>query len=326
MQKIRIEKKIFEIVDAREYMTIPDCFVLKNKTGIGHGEAKFYVGNENRETNIFFDDYSRKCIFLKKDLEKYIKEAEAEYKNPEQNYKNKSSLSGDWFKYKREIESISDEIIEFHIFRSEVTPPRVYINSRDKIYSLLRKISLPQISYLSALKIKSSEDGIIYYFRPFIDYYYFGGDEHPSVMKKEQARLKEDNKIDERQKDQIVRARIGQGKYREKLIEEFPCCMMTGVSDERLLIASHIKPWAESDNVEKIDPKNGFMLTPTYDRLFDRGFISFTDDGLLLISPWISPMNQKRLSLSPRKKYSFQIDGRKNYLRHHREKIFKGND
>nr|WP_265101289.1 HNH endonuclease signature motif containing protein [Helicobacter cetorum] len=70
------------------------------------------------------------------------------------------------------------------------------------------------------------------------------------------------------------------------------------VNDEHLLIASHIKPWIKCDDKEKIDPKNGIILTPTYDKLFDRGFISFDENKRLLLSPWLSPMNIKRLNLS----------------------------
>ena len=32
------------------------------------------------------------------------------------------------------------------------------------------------------------------------------------------------------------------------------------------------------DNNEQFDVNNGFIFTPTYDRLFDKGFISFNDD------------------------------------------------
>lgn len=96
------------------------------------------------------------------------------------------------------------------------------------------------------------------------------------------------------------------------------------VNDERLLIASHIKPWAKSTNFEKTDPKNGFMLTPTYDKLFDRGFISFENDGTMLVSPWISPMNQKRLDIFNGKKIRMlPTEGREAYLYYHRELVFK---
>ena len=111
---------------------------------------------------------------------------------------------------------------------------------------------------------------------------------------------------------------------REKLLDECPYCPITMVNDERLLIASHIKPWAKSTNFEKTDPKNGFMLTPTYDKLFDRGFISFENDGTMLVSPWISPMNQKRLDIFNGKKIRMlPTEGREAYLYYHRELVFK---
>ena len=93
-----------------------------------------------------------------------------------------------------------------------------------------------------------------------------------------------------------------------------------------MLIASHIKPWVKSNDKEKIDPKNGFMFTPTYDKLFDRGFITFESDKTLKVSPWLSPMNQKRLGIYNGmliEKLSLD-DKREKYLKYHRENIFKG--
>jgi len=324
MQEIIIDGGKYRIVDAREYMTIPDCFVLKNKIGKGHGEAKFYVGNENEETMTFFDDFDRKCIFVKSDFIKYLDDAKYEYQNPEQDYKNRQELGVNWEEYMKEVNLLPSEVIEFSIFRSEITPPRVYINSDDEIYSLLRKIALPQISYLSALKLQDERGNFLYYFKPFIDYHYFGDDEHPSLIEEEVNEINKNEEINTEVKVEIKKARIGQGEYRKNLLQECPVCLITGVTDERLLIASHIKPWAHSNNIERIDPRNGLIFTPTYDALFDKGFISFNDDGSILISPWISPMNQNRLRLSPRIKCDFNIDGREIYLEYHRKNIFKG--
>ena len=52
-----------------------------------------------------------------------------------------------------------------------------------------------------------------------------------------------------------------------------------------MLVASHIKPWSSSSNVERLDPFNGLILTPNLDRAFDRGFITFDEDGAILVSP-----------------------------------------
>ena len=98
------------------------------------------------------------------------------------------------------------------------------------------------------------------------------------------------------------------------------------INDERLLIASHIKPWAVSNDREKIDPKNGFILSPLYDKLFDKGLISFTDDKRLIVSNWISPSNVRRMELENEKYYpKLPIDAqREAYLDYHRSFVFKG--
>ena len=164
-----------------------------------------------------------------------------------------------------------------------------------------------------------------YYFKVFIDY-------KPDIIgyqtmeEEQQAEEIGSKAISEKKKQTLINARVGQGEYRNKLLEECPFCPFTMVNDERLLIASHIKPWAKSNDVEKIDPKNGFMFTPTYDKLFDKGFITFNNDKTLIVSPWISPMNQKRLGIFSGKNLPMlpMDEKREVYLKYHREYIFKG--
>lgn len=81
-----------------------------------------------------------------------------------------------------------------------------------------------------------------------------------------------------------VKARKGQGVYRKNVSDIERTCRVTGTSDASFLIASHIKPWSESENSERLDGNNGLMLAPHIDRLFDRGHISFEDDGGLILS------------------------------------------
>lgn len=322
-QIIEISGEKYEVIDAKERMTVPDCFVLKNKIGRGHGEAKFYVGNNNQETRKFFDDFRRRSFFLKSDFLKYLDDAKIEYKKPEQPYKRKKKLPKEWDKHWKTVKKLSNEILEFHIERqTQIKGPRVYVNSDDYVYRLLRTVSLPNITYLSALKLKSPSGEIVYYFRLFLDY--FGEEEHPSVIYKEVKEIEKSSVILEIEKEQIVRARVGQGDYREKLLKECPFCPITLISDDRLLIASHIKPWIDSDNMEKTDQKNGFMFTPTFDFLFDRGFISFENDKKILISPWLSKMTVSKLNIAYGKKYMLlPIEGREKYLKYHRENVFK---
>jgi hypothetical protein len=94
-----------------------------------------------------------------------------------------------------------------------------------------------------------------------------------------------DRQLPETEKQALIKARRGQGRFRQKVarIEHF--CRVTHVDRPEHLIASHIKPWRESDNRERLFEGNGLLLTPTIDHLFDRGFISFENDGELLVSP-----------------------------------------
>ena len=128
------------------------------------------------------------------------------------------------------------------------------------------------------------------------------------------------------ERQEITRARDGQGKYRELLLEQCRFCPFTMISDERLLIASHIKPWAASNDTEKIDPYNGYMLSPLYDKLFDRGFITFTEKRHIILSEFISPYTWKQIGL---KNDTFikalpMDDKRIGYLKFHHTSVFKG--
>lgn len=322
---MKINGKEYYILDTLEYITLADSFIKENKTGSGHGEAKLYVGNESEKLFEFFEDFNVECILCKKDLKYFMEDARQEYENPQQSYIRIDDMDKRYENYKNNIDEINGEVLKFKIYRVPVAPPRVYVNSSSDIWDIIRTIALPNISYLSVLKLKDENENIVYYFRMFIDYKPdIVGYQMPEEKEQEEI-IENDENISSRKKEVIIKARIGQGEYRNKLLEECPFCPFTMVNDERLLIASHIKPWAKADNKEKIDPKNGFMFTPTYDKLFDRGFITFEDDKKLVVSPWISPMNQKRLGI-----YSGMVvsrlpidDKRKEYLKYHRENVFK---
>jgi len=101
----------------------------------------------------------------------------------------------------------------------------------------------------------------------------------------EQSEIEKDSHIDETERESLIRARVGQGIFRKNVMHIEKSCRITGVTNPEHLIGSHIKPWRESTNDERLDGENGLLLTPTADHLFDRGFISFENDGKLLISP-----------------------------------------
>jgi putative restriction endonuclease len=90
--------------------------------------------------------------------------------------------------------------------------------------------------------------------------------------------------LNETEKLQLVRSRRGQGMDRRNLESFEHACRVTGVTNPNHLRASHIKPWRASTNFEKLDGNNGLLLSPHIDHLFDRGYISFSDEGMLLVS------------------------------------------
>ena len=103
------------------------------------------------------------------------------------------------------------------------------------------------------------------------------------------------DKITETEKKQLVKARIGQGDFRDKIIAKYDSkCIVTGISDQRLLIASHIKPWAVCNNIERLSAENGLLLSPLYDKLFDCGLMTFTKDGRLHLSSRLNPRDISR--------------------------------
>ena len=333
---IKIGQERYKLLDEIGNVSIVDSFVkvnkllptIKNKMP-GHGEARLYLGSQNQSATIdnFFDNYSHhsNCFFLKTDLLKYLNDAKYEYENQEQTYN--IDIKDSWAKYHEEVNSIADTTLTFNIetANSGNDKDRYYIRSlnsrKDYPWVLFRKITLPKITYVSILKLEDVNKHIFYYFNLFIDYQY-NSVNHPSKIRTAEKEI-EKKRLPKEKKDTLFSARLGQGKFRDGILKQMFACPFTQVTDERILVASHIKPWSVSDEKEKIDAFNGIMFTPTFDRLFDQGYISFNDDGQVLISPYISPLNRKRLSLIPDKIIDIKPVGREKYLQYHRENIFK---
>jgi hypothetical protein len=128
------------------------------------------------------------------------------------------------------------------------------------------------------------------------------------------------------EQEALVKARRGQGLFRLTVLGVEPKCRITGVDDPDYLIASHIKPWSESSNAERLSGDNGLMLAPHVDHLFDRGYISFTDFGDLLVSPKCAAAVfgawgiSKDCNVGP-----FRL-GQRPFLAYHRAHVFQAGD
>lgn len=84
-------------------------------------------------------------------------------------------------------------------------------------------------------------------------------------------------------KKEMLERRIAQQIFRNRIMEFWGHrCAITGAS--AFVIASHIKPWAVANDEERVSLHNGLALSPNYDKSFDLGFISFDENGRILIS------------------------------------------
>lgn len=152
-------------------------------------------------------------------------------------------------------------------------------------------------------------------------YYSFGSayDENNELKKKYDYLRK--NEIKEKYRISPVKLRNNQEKYRKDLIYIHKICQLCGLENEELLIASHIKDYSKSNVDECIDFENGLLLCRNHDGLFDRGLISFTNDGDILISSNLSEDDINKLGIL-KKKINLSEE-QKEYMEWHRENKFR---
>jgi len=123
------------------------------------------------------------------------------------------------------------------------------------------------------------------------------------------------------QKVQLINARLGQGKFRRNVEKIENGCRITRTTTRNFLIASHIKPWRVSSNTERLDGNNGLLLAPHIDHLFDKGYISFHDDGRAIISQVLSKSVLTNWGLSNLNAGEFN-NKQKIYMQYHRSHVF----
>ena len=148
--------------------------------------------------------------------------------------------------------------------------------------------------------------------------------ERAEILRPEEERIRL-MAIPETEKQSIIMARIGQGAFRQAVLSIEPMCRITGVSNAAFLRASHIKPWRDATNTERLDGNNGLMLTPTVDHLFDGGYITFEDRGGIVLSPRISDQIWRQMHLPSSPHVTRSLDKQQAvYMDYHREFVFRG--
>jgi putative restriction endonuclease len=130
--------------------------------------------------------------------------------------------------------------------------------------------------------------------------------------------------VSETEREAIVQSRIGQGRFREDLSRYWKKrCAVTACQTLDILRASHIKPWKISSNEERLDVYNGLLLVPNLDAAFDKGFISFADDGAIMISDRLTADKQKKLGIHHDMRITKIEKQHCQYLNYHIEHVFK---
>lgn len=313
-------------------ITVPDSFVMSgSKIGRGNGEAKLYIAPKDVMYPFFGDknSFQVRCFLLKTDLISYMNALHSEYLHPSQAYRSTDEMPKLWKERMDKISKLPD-VIEFTVdSQDQIAGERGYVKSKDEGYHLIREISLPLVSYISIMELTDSNGSSIFYWKLFADFDAISDKREALVFtygKKGEKIISRPTLKESAHQSEIRRARQGQGVYRDKLLAECPFCPITMINDERLLIASHIKPWAVATDKERIDHKNGFILSPLYDKLFDRGFMTFTEDRKIILSNWISPANKKRLGIVEGQFVQMLPldDERQAYMEFHRSSVFKG--
>lgn len=130
----------------------------------------------------------------------------------------------------------------------------------------------------------------------------------------------DDPAVSPTERHDLVKCRIGQGTFRQKLIAYWKACAVTGYRDTGLLVASHIKPWRACTNAERLNPFNGLLLTPNLDTAFDAGLITFGQDGLISLSPLLSNPQQLGIETGMRVALASQHEP---FMAFHRTSVFR---
>ena len=133
----------------------------------------------------------------------------------------------------------------------------------------------------------------------------------------------ENSELTGAEKKALVKIRINQGIFRDKLLKRYKSCCLCGVRNPAFAIASHIKPWSECKAEEKLDIENGFLMCPNHDKSFDEGWISFDNNGRIMISDRLQENDMVYMNIRGDMKIDITNKNRE-YLEFDRRCVYKG--
>ena len=347
LNRIDLDTVVVNYVDS----AVSNRLKLKsNNGGGGVGEKRIYITTTEtdssvKEDDFFFRDTSGMCFILKDDLLIYLRDAYYEYMYPTQDYKYQI---GDY--YNELISNVNSlpQKIDISFYRTHDSRKRYYLVCERKYrkeFNILSEICLPRITRLSFVKFIDGDNETHIQLRPYFFRTDLTGSRHPRYNQsigdeqiKEVVKIIEEVKeleVAEDIEDKIINLaptrandRPWQSEWRSEVLEETMHCAISKCSDDRILIGCHIKPVTNclKDKCgNERNPKNGIMMTPTYHKLFDDGFLSFDNQNHLLLSTHISSRNYARISIANNQTSSIlDLEPRIEFLDWHRKWVFKG--
>lgn len=192
---------------------------------------------------------------------------------------------------------------EIYLFyRERHHSPFIYLGNIELVDHEIRSADPSRFTFrVLALSVRADDD-------PFMDV-----DEHSEELRN----------LGDTERRALIQSRVGQGRFRQDVLQLWGCCAVTGVSDDRVLKASHIKPWRDANNQERLDPHNGLALIPNLDALFDSGFVTFDSSGRIHVSKSIALDVMAALGIDTGMRLRRMSERLERYLRHHRQHVFK---
>ena len=263
----------------------------------GVGEKRIYCGHDEKALDEFFRFDLKPIFFLQKDdLEEYSRAIEQEYLNPQYPYGDGVGATYKiWKENSARLSRLTDERLYLELEHKFDDQHRYYVNlpRRNKEtqhwhdnWDYMREVCLPRVSRLLFVKLIDTETGKLYiYIKPF-----YGG----LITGTKKSNISTVKPLKNERGDT---ARKGQEKYREQVFNRYSYCVVTHVTDPNLLVACHIKGYAECNLDEQYDKFNGLTMTPTIHSLFDMGYLTFDDNGKMVLSDFFRNNDRRCLNL-----------------------------
>jgi len=143
---------------------------------------------------------------------------------------------------------------------------------------------------------------------------------HSGDVEEDIDQILSDPGLDATERLNLVKSRIGQGVFRQRVLAHWKVCAVTGFKDTNLLVASHIKPWRDCNSKERLEGFNGLLLTPNLDKAFDSGLITFSPAGPITLSPQLTEPEKLGISADMRVTLHAQHQP---FMEFHRDVVFR---